>query len=265
MDDLSLQTALEAILCDARGEAHLSTPHEVRRKALQDYVTDVDLRLDTYLTEKLFSLTPGVPVLSEERAVEDTGIHDRYWIIDPIDGTMNLMCKLPFVAISVALVDKDGPRIAGVISLVDGVVYSAARGFGARRDGVALDLTASPPSELITLSTGMLDALVAGYPGAYRALRQVGKIRNMGAQSLNLCLVALGGLAAVTSLEAKVWDEAAGGLIVREAGGVWDSAADRADWRSPSQMMALKGQNSLACHPAVAEKLRPVLAPLLGS
>mgnify|MGYP000070027093 CR=1 FL=1 len=263
MNDKTIQTGLEAILREAITLARQAPPSRADFKAAQDYVTDVDLAVDAFLADKLSALTPGTPVLSEERAVEETGELDGYWIVDPIDGTMNLMCRIPFVGISVALVDAQGPRIAAVASVADGVIYTAVRGQGAFRDGVKLDLLQAKPSELIVLSTGLLDALVAGHAEAYAAMRKIGKIRNLGAQALNLCFVAGGGLAAVASIEAKVWDEAAGGLIVREAGGIWTAASDRANWRSPSQMMTIRQQRSLAAHPHVVEKATVALRPEL--
>jgi myo-inositol-1(or 4)-monophosphatase len=264
MDDKTIQTALETILREAMTLARRTPPSRADFKAAQDYVTDVDLAVDAFLAEELAALTPGTPVLSEERAVEETGELDGYWIVDPIDGTMNLMCRIPFVGISVALVDEYGPRIAAVASVADGVIYSAARGQGAFRDNVKLDLSQAKASELIVLSTGLLDALMAGHADAYAGMRKIGKVRNLGAQALNLCFVAGGGLAAVASIEARVWDEAAGGLIVREAGGVWTAASDRANWRSPSQMMAIRQQRSLAAHPAVVREAADALKPVLG-
>ena len=124
MNDKTIQTGLEAILREAMTLARQAPPSRADFKAAQDYVTDVDLAVDAFLAEKLSALTPDTPVLSEERAVEETGELDGYWIVDPIDGTMNLMCRIPFVGISVALVDAKGPRIAAVASVADGVIYS---------------------------------------------------------------------------------------------------------------------------------------------
>ena len=227
-------------------------------------VTNADTEVNLWLKEALLAARPDYGWQSEEEADNAERLTSlRTFVLDPIDGTMNLMCRIPFVGISVALVDAQGPRIAAVASVADGVIYTAVRGQGAFRDGVKLDLLQAKPSELIVLSTGLLDALVAGHAEAYAAMRKIGKIRNLGAQALNLCFVAGGGLAAVASIEAKVWDEAAGGLIVREAGGIWTAASDRANWRSPSQMMTIRQQRSLAAHPHVVEKATVALRPEL--
>jgi myo-inositol-1(or 4)-monophosphatase len=210
-------------------------------------------------------------VLSEERATRVSGPVPAYWIVDPIDGTGNLVAGLPFVGISVALVDAAGPRVAAVASLFDATTFSAIRGGGSWRGTTGVGDPApmrlpDQPSDLVVLSTGVLDALAARPQDAaqrWPAIRAVGKIRNLGAQSLHLCGVAAGQFAAAASIEARVWDEAAGGLILREAGGHWRSAADGADWAVPAEMMSIAAQRSLACHPGCRIALDAALAGLI--
>ena len=264
MDDQGLMQGLRGVLEGAAALARARRPARADRKAHQDYVTDVDLAVDAHLQAALAALLPGAPVLSEERAVGMTGPCAAYWIVDPIDGTANLIAGLPFVGIAVALVDGAGPRLAGVASLAEGRVTLARRGGGAfaalpGAPPVALTLPPVPP-ELVVLSTGLLDALMAEGGTGWTALRAVGKIRNLGAQSLHLTGVAEGRFAAVASVEARIWDEAAGGLVVREAGGLWHSAADRVDWHRPAAVMGIRRQQSLACHPAVAVAMAAALA-----
>ena len=268
MEDAALLTALRAVMQEAMGLARAMQPTRSERKAHQDHVTDVDMALDRHLQEVLAPLVPGAPVLSEERAVAVAGACPVYWIVDPIDGTANLIAGLPFVGIAVALVDAAGPRLAAVASLGEGVIYLARRGGGALRvaaDGAATVLRLPPaPPELLVLSTGLLDRLMAEGGARWQGLRAVGKIRNLGAQSLHLCGVADGRFAAVASVEARVWDEAAGGLILREAGGLWRSAVDGADWCQPAAIMDIKQQRSLACHPAAEAPMVQALAGLLA-
>jgi myo-inositol-1(or 4)-monophosphatase len=257
MTDREHIAALTAVLGGALKETRRA-PREARRKGPQDYVTDVDLALDRRLAAQLPAIV-DVPVLSEERAETAPAGLETYWIVDPLDGTANLIAGLPFYAISVALVDRDGPRLAAVASGADAAIWTAVRGAGAARNGVRLWLPDMAPSELIVISTGLLDQLSRQHPQAYEALRKIGKIRNLGSQALHLCGVAAGQFAAVLSREARVWDEAAGGLILREAGGDWRSAADGADWGAPAALMALE-QCSSASHPACTGTLDAALA-----
>jgi myo-inositol-1(or 4)-monophosphatase len=99
----------------------------------------------------------------------------------------------------------------------------------------------------------LLDAMMrSAATDAWSAIRGAGKIRNIGAQAIHLCGVASGWFAAALSLEAAIWDEAAAGLILREAGGVWKSTADTVDWTDPAAILAGQRQKSVACHPALA-------------
>lgn len=257
----TLLAEVTAILVEAVSLANSRRPSDASKKAHQDYVTDVDLAVDGFLETRLGALIPGCPVLSEERAVSVSGPLAHYWIVDPIDGTMNLLAGLPFVGICVALADSSGPQLAAVASLSDGVIYSAIRGIGAFRNDVPLRMAATP-CDLIVLSTGLLDLLMADHAASYTALRRIGKIRNLGAQALHLCGVASGQFAAVASLEARLWDEAAGGLILREAGGHWQAASDHADWAQPQAMMAIRQQRSIAAHPEVLAAMQAALAPV---
>lgn len=242
------------------------------RKAHQDYVTDIDLSLDRALEEMLSEILPNVPVLSEERAISLVPPVSEYWIVDPIDGTHNLIAGIPFVAISVALVDCHGPRLAAVASLSEQTIWMAMRDQGAWQAThgqhlTPLKLTSENPIELLVLSTGLLDALMQSSDGdtIWSALRGIGKIRNLGAQALHLCGVASGRFAAACSIEARVWDEAAAGLILRQAGGLWYCAADDADWQDPAALMSIKQQRSLACHPTVAMQLATALQDFVNT
>ncbi|HHB81120.1 MAG TPA: inositol monophosphatase family protein [Aliiroseovarius sp.] len=256
--DTTLRAGLEAVMREAMQLARQVPPEQAHKKAHQDYVTEVDMKLDRFLETELGALTPGCPVLSEERAVTHAGSLERYWIVDPIDGTLNMMSGLPFYGIAAALVDRDGPQLAAVAAVAQDEVLIAERNQGAWLNGQPLRLPKTPPL-LIVLSTGLLDHLMQDDNAQWEGIRAIGKIRNLGAQALHLCGVARGQFAAVASVEARVWDEAAAGLILREAGGIWQSRADRADWTDPTALMAITKQYSVAADPASAAALVPLL------
>ena len=254
----ALRTALESILSDCAALVRAAVPVSAHRKAHQDYVSDVDVRIDAHLMTALSALTPGVPILSEEREVALTAPVPEWWIVDPIDGTGNLLAGIPFVGISAALVNRDGPRVAAVAGAYQGKVWSAVRQGGAFVNGERLQIPGDA-SELIVASTGFLDRVQTTARGdAWAAIRRTGKVRNFGAQSLHLCGVAQGWFGAGLSVEARIWDEAAGGLIVREAGGVWHSRADFADWCDPATIMPVP-QESIACHPQALATLAGIM------
>ncbi|MDB2578161.1 inositol monophosphatase [Tateyamaria sp.] len=263
LDHTQLRTLLkraEQIVRDVMGKARLARVETTITKSHQDFVTNIDHAADKHLEEALGALLPDCPILSEERAVVHRGKLERYWIVDPIDGTLNMMAGLPFYAVAVCLVDQDGPLISVVGAVAQDEIYTAIRGAGAKKNGLALKLDETvPPPALIVPSTGLLDKIMSSHPAAYDALRKAGKIRNLGSQALHLARVAEGSFAAVASIEAKIWDEAASGLILLEAGGVWRSAADQADWSCPALLMEVEQQNSVSAHPLVADQIASAL------
>ena len=250
---------LSEILADAI-ELTGERPTDQIRKSAQDYVTNIDLKLDAYLLERLPEVC-DVPVLSEERAVTAPAGTKSYWIVDPLDGTSNFIANIPVYAISVALVDESGPLLAGVCSGLDKSIWTAKRDEGAYLNGERLSLAENPASDLLVLSTGILDLLMRGHEDAFGAIRSVGKVRNIGSQALHLCFVGGGQFCAVASKEAKIWDEAAGGLIAREAGAVWQSEADHADWSDPARLMGFD-QFSITAHPQCFEQMKNALEPV---
>ncbi|MBJ3778775.1 inositol monophosphatase family protein [Acuticoccus mangrovi] len=255
MADGSALAQLGEIVGQAAQTVRTARPRSMERKALQDYVTDIDRRLEDEIREALQKAFPGAAVLGEESVQEGEAVPSGAFLVDPLDGTLNYISGLSFSAISVALLDADETVLAAVADIWRGRVYGAAAGQGAFRDGERLPrLDGAEPAEIIALSSGVMERLMER-PAAFMALRRLGKIRNLGAQALQLCLVADGTLAANLSEEARLWDDAAGRLIVTEAGGCYAAAVADADRRIASTC-----QRSLAVHPALLKRVQAVVA-----
>jgi myo-inositol-1(or 4)-monophosphatase len=209
------------------GMPHESTNPAVRTKSTPtDPVTVVDTETERLLRDRLAEMRPGEHVLGEEgggRSDEAAG--RATWVVDPIDGTVNFVYGLPAYVVSVA-VQVDGRSVAGAVAnVVDGAVYSAARGQGAlvRRGGTTMPLRCSRVEDLsMTLvGTGFgYDPELRRHQAAVLGvlLPQVRDIRRFGSAALDLCLVAAGHLDAFFEENLNVWDWAAGALIAAEAG-----------------------------------------------
>lgn len=191
----------------------------VDEKSHIDYVTNVDHKMDAYLTEQLSILTPDIVVLSEERNIDN--LPEKFWIIDPIDGTHNFLENIPFYAVSIALYNNGNPKLSAVIDLVRGDTYVAEKGKGAYVNG-HLFTTPTIPPKLTSVSSGALNNFL-DHKDLFLSLRQKGKMRNLGCQSLQIIYVALGKFLAALSYEAKFWDDAAASLFLEEAGGKYYS------------------------------------------
>lgn len=210
-----LRTAA-AMVIDRLGTA------EVRAKGRGDVVTDADTALEEWFLDQLGRSTPSWGVVAEESYERELDASTgRWWVLDPLDGTVNFATGVPFFAISLALLDTGFPVAAAVIDPLRGELFEARIGAGAKVNGRAIG-AGQPPSTVrsLAVSSGLVSELSCeGSGGVLRRILEVcPKLRNLGAQTLHLCYVACGRLGAALSVEARIWDDAAGALIASEAG-----------------------------------------------
>ena len=180
-------------------------------------VTAADRDVDDHLRHAIADAFPDHGLISEER---DTVVPDAEWcwIVDPIDGTSNFLTGLPYWCVSVALA-LDGEPVLGVVDAPAlGARYVASREGGARRD--ARRLAVAPPVDWRDPRNGHVPVMLT--TATVRRARPAGVRLNpriMGSTALDLAVVAEGVAAASLALVPKVWDVAAGWLLLREAGG----------------------------------------------
>lgn len=253
----SLRHSLVDVAREAADTARRARPIEVEVKGFQDFVTDLDRSLEALIADRLRRLFPDVPVLGEESLRAEDRLPPRCFLVDPLDGTGNWIAGLPIAAVSIALLDRGRTVGAAVADIQTGTIYSAEQGAGADCDGRRLGQP-ERPSSLICLSTGFLDASLGGE--AYRGLRTFGKVRNIGCQSLQLCAVASGVLSLCASVEARLWDDAAGRLVATEAGAIYRSHVRADDVDRPSAK-----QHSLCAHPTIHAEAEAAAASVLAA
>ena len=200
---------------------YLKVAHE--RKSDGSLLTEADLAAQRALFKHLHTIAP-YPVMGEEmteaeqHAVWEQG-GEGLWCVDPIDGTSNFVNGLPFFAISVALI-RDQRSILGVVydPSADEAFY-ALEGQGAYMNGDRLPLKL-PPAELKRSMAGIeLKRIDRTLAGRLAFEHPFSSQRNLGASTLDWCYVAAGRMHVYLHGGQKLWDYAAGCLILREAGG----------------------------------------------
>jgi myo-inositol-1(or 4)-monophosphatase len=131
-----LEVALEAAGI-ARKLIQEGSPGASTPKGDRDMATELDYRVERAIRDFLTERTPGLGFLGEEEG--STGnTNGPTWVLDPIDGTINLVHGLPLVGVSLALVEADQPTL-GVIDLpFQQARYWAEEGHGAFIDGAPL-------------------------------------------------------------------------------------------------------------------------------
>ncbi len=220
--------ALQKVIALAREVAREEiTPRYLRVAHTHKNDGSLFTEADAATQKALVSALPDIiqsPVLGEEmteaeqRAAWAAG-ENGLWCIDPIDGTSNFVAGIPYFAISVAWL-RNGRRELGVVfDPVANECFYAARGQGAFLDDEPLPIR-NPVSELRRAMAGiepkrlpkaLIAKLVAEPPYA--------SLRNFGASALDWCYTAAGRFDIYVHGKQKLWDYAAGALILEEAGG----------------------------------------------
>lgn len=195
--------------------------HATESKGPGDYVTAVDRESEGVVVRILGSVFPGLPILAEEAG---GGIPERGWVVDPLDGTTNFSRGFPLVGVSVALLEGGQPVVGAVHAPFLGFTFTAAAGQGAHdQAGRRLQLGDPDPARAV-VSTGFPFKTRSQVPRLLetleRVLAQVEDVRRPGAASLDLAFTAAGIFDGFFELGLKVWDIAAGALLVTEAGGL---------------------------------------------
>ncbi|QUJ67611.1 3'(2'),5'-bisphosphate nucleotidase CysQ [Photobacterium sp. GJ3] len=190
-------------------------------------VTSADLAAHKLVLERLTELTPSIPVLSEEDAavpLAERSQWQRYWLVDPLDGTQEFIAGSGDFATIIALVEDNQPIMGVVYAPVSGVVYYAYRNKGAWK--------ITPDGDTVRISTHKHEGPTQSIAVAISRRQDIRAITNRLDPALNYDLVPLGSAALKSCLVAEgavdcylrlgptgEWDTAATQCIVEEAGG----------------------------------------------
>lgn len=235
-----------------------------------DVVTDVDFAVQALLAERLPMLLPEARFVGEEDFAEiadpDRG---AIWIVDPLDGTLNFANRIPFFGCSIALLWNGTPVAAFVLDADRGTVWDAIAGGGARRDGRVFSHDAAMAAAApLSVSSGLVEWDAADpRRGFFAHLRAISpRLRILGSQALQLCMVAEGSLRVLVNRETRLWDDAAGWLICREAGAAHALARGGDLFPLAAGTAAVRGEAlfSIAGEPALVDELTDRIRPLVG-
>jgi myo-inositol-1(or 4)-monophosphatase len=226
--------------------AAFGTENRVRLKSDRSEVTDADLAAERAVIELLRAARPHDAFLAEEQTgvagfqPGGAGLQPVHparicWVIDPIDGTRNFIRGVPWFATCVAAVSGGWPIAGAIYDPLRDVCYTAQRGEGAWESGRPLKLASLPPVQTdeapalppAAAQTGRHPRPLVAIPSTRHeaartlVLRSLDEfvVRNLGSSALHLALVAAGRLDGALLTGCKLWDIAAGWLVVTESGG----------------------------------------------
>jgi 3'(2'), 5'-bisphosphate nucleotidase len=186
-------------------------------------VTEADHLAEALILSELRALSPDVPVVAEEAVAAGNvpRVGDRFWLVDPLDGTKEFVSRNGEFTVNIALVEQGGPVLGVVFAPALGRLFAGAAGHGAfvedaqgRRPIRCRAVPAGGCTVVASRSHGGVAAL-----DAFLAGRAVASLTEAGS-SLKLCLVAAGEADLYPRLGRTMeWDVAAGHAVLRAAGG----------------------------------------------
>jgi len=221
-----------------------NTDFSVQQKEDRTPLTNADMAAHNTIVAGLSKLTPELPILSEESAnisaYEKRQSWERYWLVDPLDGTREFIKRNGEFTVNIALIENNYP-ILGVIQVpVSGVCYYAYQNEGAFKiqtdqQRQAISVRPCPTGKkTIAGSRSHRDSSLDNF------LANIGEheIISMGS-SLKSCLVAEGAADIYPRLgPTSEWDTAAAQCIVEEAGGkLTDTELNRLKYNTKDSLL----------------------------
>lgn len=188
-------------------------------------VTAADHAMQQHMQRALAARWPEYAFLGEEMTATEQerlvrAAANGLWCLDPLDGTSNFAAGIPFFAVSLALLVDGRPALGLVYDPVRDECFAARRGEGAWLNDAALGAPGLPPAELRrAIACVDFKRLEKPLAAALGAQPPYGSQRNFGSSSLEWCWLADGRFHLYLHGGQKLWDYAAGWLILSEAGG----------------------------------------------
>ena len=200
------------------------TDFETRSKADDSPLTEADLRAHRLIVAELAALQPRLPVLSEESADipwSERRDWQRYWLVDPLDGTKVFVSRNGEFTVNIALVHRHRPVLGVVHVPVSDTTYSGIPGLGAWREANDRARVSIGVRRIARSPLRVLGSRSHRNPALELALGALGphELRPAGS-SIKLCLIADGSADLYPRLgPTSEWDIAAGQAVVEAAGG----------------------------------------------
>lgn len=194
-------------------------------KAAKDFVSFVDVESERIIRRHLDAALPGAAFYGEE--TERTVGPGATWIVDPLDGTTNYLSGFDHWSVSIALRDgktEEGSEFAAglVLKPATGEIFTAERGRGALRNGVALPRAArlEPKGALIATGTPYRspETAEAFFGTVRRVMACCRDLRRTGSAALDLAYLAAGYFQGFWEIDLQPYDVAAGLLLLSETG-----------------------------------------------
>ena len=231
---------------------------EIKAKARNEYVTQVDQAAEQAIIESIRKRYPDHAILAEESGRH--GSSEFVWIVDPLDGTTNFLHGFPTFSVSIALRKRDVLEVGVVYDPCRQELYTTMRGRGAQLDGKRIRVSERRELEGTLIGTGFPYRSNTRWMKTYlgmlgSVMENTAGVRRPGSAALDLCYLAAGRLDGFFEFGLEIWDVAAGTLMIQEAGGVVSNLTGSGSHMDSGNVLA----GNLKIHDALRELFTPHL------
>lgn len=192
----------------------------IKKGSKENFATSIDIEIQEFLNSKLVGLIEGSVVYGEENKIRSLGKYT--WIVDPIDGTVNLLRNIPYYAISVGLLFEDELVLGVVLNPYNNDLFYAQKNEGAYLNDKLIGVSEKEFSDCL-LCTAMSLYKKEYAPLCFDIITEVYSecldIRRFGSCALELCYLSAGLIDLYFEIRVFPWDYAGALVILSEAGG----------------------------------------------
>jgi len=203
---------------------------QVSSKGPSDFVTSSDKNVEKIIIEELTKSRKKFSILSEEIGELKNSDKDNYWIIDPIDGTVNFLHGIPHFAISIALMSNKEIVSGLIFDPIKNEMFYAEKNNGAYFNNQRIRVSKKKNLDECLFATGTKSENINSL-----------NIRKTGCAALDMAYVGAGRYDGCFQKNLNIWDIAAGIIIIKEAGGKINDI----DYSSSEVIKVLAGSNSI--------------------
>lgn len=203
------------ILIKGYGKIEVNT---IKSKSPVDVVTKLDTDIENFIATELEKYDPSIGFYGEEFGIRKKS--NKFWLVDPIDGTAHFIRGIPFCTTMIALVENGEVVLSVIYNFVTKELFEAEKGKGAKLNGVDIHVSDRSLQEAyLSVETKLA---VEKNLKVYLALRETSIMIHTVNCGYEFGLIASGKLDGRICLDpfGKDWDYAPGALLVSEAGGV---------------------------------------------
>ena len=238
-DVINLVLKTKPLIMDAQSS------HDVTVKGRADFVTRTDTSVQQFLKEHLAAAWPHIQFLGEENGQNHADFSKPVWILDPIDGTTNLIYNYMHSAVSLGYYENHEVTMGVIYNPFREELFYAQKGRGAYLNGQRIHVSSKSAlnDSLIAVGTTPYDKTMA--PVNFKTFQRIFEnfldIRRSGSAALDIAYTACGRQDGYFERDLKPWDFSAGAVILSEAGGTVTGFDGPIDFSKNQNIIASNG------------------------